>query len=62
MIDYDKYLEAVVQGSIDTIGNSEAIAHKLDADLNAGDITLREAEDFAILYQVNEGIDLRDYL
>ena len=62
MIDYDKYITTVTTQSLETLGVYGAIANRLIYDLDAGDISEQEANDFIILFQVNESVDLVEYM
>ena len=58
MVNFDGYVSSVSEGSIKEHGMDSAMAIKLAADHDAGDITLQEMNDIVVLYQVNYGVDL----
>jgi len=58
MVNFDGYVNSVSEGSIREHGLDSAMAMKVAADLDAGNITLEDMKDITILYQVNYGVDL----
>jgi len=58
MINFDEYVNSVEDESRQLHGLDSALAMKVVADHDAGDITLQEMKDIVILYQVNYGVDL----
>jgi len=58
MINFDGYVNSVSAESRQLHGLDSALAMKLSADLDAGDITEEDMKDMVILYQVNYGVDL----
>ena len=58
MVNFDGYVNSVSEGSIREHGLDSAMAMKVAADLDAGDITLQDMKDIVVLYQVNYGVDL----
>ena len=62
MINYNEYINKVSIGSLETLGVYGALANKLIADLDAGDITEAEGIQFVATFQKKEGIDLVEYM
>ena len=58
MIDFDEYVNSVVDESRQLHGLDSAMAMKIAADLDAGKISEKDMRDVVILYQVNYGVDL----
>jgi hypothetical protein len=62
MIDSLKFIREVTPGSIVELGVYGAIATKLVSDLDSGEITEKEANDFILGFQEREKIDLVNYM
>jgi len=62
MINHNKFIQEVATESIVTMGVYGALAHKLISDLDSGLITERDANEFILVFQEREGIDLVGYM